>query len=283
MRRHITGIDHCIVLVRDLDQARASYERLGFTVAPRGLHSATQGTANHTIMLKEDYFELLGVLNPTANSAKWIDFLAGREGLAAVALRTDDAAGAAAELREGGIEASEPASFSRPVDLPDGGKSAAAFVTTHLPAESVPGLRLFCCQHLTREVTWLPSLTSHANTAYAIDHLLVVSAQPAAEAAALGRVFGTMPTTDGEGAVAVATGSAPVVFVGPEGLAARHRAADLAGAPEAGLAVLALKVRDIAAAAECLRRGKVGFTTTKGVLTVPPRETHGVVLAFRAM
>src|SRR5205814_1931693 len=151
--------------------------------APRGRHSAKMGTANHTIMLAADYFELLGVLEPTEMSRKWLQVLEAREGLSAVALRTDDAAAAAAELQAVGIAAGEAVSFARPVDMPDGSRSEAAFVTTYLPDEAAPPLWLFCCQHLSRHITWASALLRHENTAYAIDHLAVVTASPAVDAA----------------------------------------------------------------------------------------------------
>ena len=37
MLQHIGGIDHCVVLVRDLDKAAETFARAGFTVAPRGV------------------------------------------------------------------------------------------------------------------------------------------------------------------------------------------------------------------------------------------------------
>ncbi|MFD2856181.1 VOC family protein [Seohaeicola zhoushanensis] len=60
MTHPVKGIDHCFALVDDLDDAAAQYGALGFTLSPRGMHSAAKGTANHTIMFPEDYFELLG-------------------------------------------------------------------------------------------------------------------------------------------------------------------------------------------------------------------------------
>ncbi|MCA3314921.1 MAG: VOC family protein, partial [Roseomonas sp.] len=65
MLQHVGGIDHCVVLVRDLDKAAETFARAGFTVAPRGVHSAHMGTGNNCVMLEKDYFEILGVLNPT--------------------------------------------------------------------------------------------------------------------------------------------------------------------------------------------------------------------------
>jgi len=67
----ISGIDHLLVVVSDLDRAAATYRRLGFTLSPRAVHSAHMGTANHTIMLERDYFELLGVLAPTEANVQW--------------------------------------------------------------------------------------------------------------------------------------------------------------------------------------------------------------------
>ena len=66
----ISGLDHALVLVEDLDRARDRFAALGFTLSPRGLHSAQRGTANHTIMLEGAYIELLGVLTPTPLNAE---------------------------------------------------------------------------------------------------------------------------------------------------------------------------------------------------------------------
>ena len=58
--RHILGADHVVIAVRDLDAAAAQWRRLGFTLSPRGTHSPLLGTGNYTIMLEDDYLELLG-------------------------------------------------------------------------------------------------------------------------------------------------------------------------------------------------------------------------------
>ncbi|MFQ5533923.1 MAG: VOC family protein, partial [Sphingomonadales bacterium] len=56
MAHGITGIDHAIVLASDLEQARETYRRLGFTLTPRGRHSGSP-TDNYRVMFKHDYFE----------------------------------------------------------------------------------------------------------------------------------------------------------------------------------------------------------------------------------
>src|SRR5512146_3139978 len=123
MRRAITGIDHVVIAVRDLDRAQETYTRLGVTLTPRGFH--TLGSANHCIMFGADYVELLALPLQHPAMRYYADFLARGEGLAAVALASADADAAYAELAAHGIEADAPLDFSRPVRLPEGERDAA--------------------------------------------------------------------------------------------------------------------------------------------------------------
>src|SRR3546814_18189475 len=61
----LQGLDHVVIMVRDLSIGAQRWRDLGFTVSPRGTHSAHLGTGNHTIMFDDDYLELLGVLAET--------------------------------------------------------------------------------------------------------------------------------------------------------------------------------------------------------------------------
>ncbi len=69
MTHPVKGVDHVFLLVKDLDRSRDAYARLGFTISPRGMHSAHKGAANHTIMFPHDYFELLGLIAETPGNA----------------------------------------------------------------------------------------------------------------------------------------------------------------------------------------------------------------------
>ena len=169
----ISGIDHIVIAVTDLDRAQRAYERLGFTLSPRARHSAVMGTANHTIMLQRDYFELLAVLTPTERNQRWRDALAGGEGIAGLALAPASAAAAKQAWQEQGFAPGELVSFSRPVDRPDGSRMEARFEIVTLPKGSVPGASVFACDQLTRDAVWLPELMRHANTATAIRRLVV--------------------------------------------------------------------------------------------------------------
>jgi hypothetical protein len=43
--KSIIGIDHAVIVVQDLDKAAENWRRLGFTLSPRGTHSAKIGRA----------------------------------------------------------------------------------------------------------------------------------------------------------------------------------------------------------------------------------------------
>ena len=280
MRRAITGIDHCIVLVRDLDAARRQFQRLGFTVSARGLHPPEHGTGNHTVMFEREYVELLGVVAPTPSNEHWRRKLADREGLSGLALQTPSADAAVAEMNADGVALTSPADFARPVVLPDGSHAQAAFRTTQFPQGIAPGFHLFCCEHRTRHTTWLPELLQHANGTLALSHVLAASDNPAADAAIVGRLFASEPTTTGDGAYAVDTGNSTIRFETASGLAARYAGADLGGLNASGLVGVVVRTRSMADAEAALARGGAAHTRTPGGIAVTPRDACGVLLLF---
>ncbi|HSB98447.1 MAG TPA: VOC family protein, partial [Burkholderiaceae bacterium] len=135
MRRHLQGIDHAVVLVRDLDKARDAYARMGFMLTPRGYH--TLGSQNHCLMFGRDYLELLAVPKSHPATQQYSDFLAKGEGLGAVALATDDAGALQTGLAADGIVAEAPLDFARPV----GNLGDARFRIVQLPPDASPGCR----------------------------------------------------------------------------------------------------------------------------------------------
>ena len=136
--QHVSGIDHCVLLVRDLDAAERAMARLGFRPTPRGYHSAHMGTANATVVFRDGtYFETLGVVAETAYNEATRAELAQREGLYGIALKTDDARGAAAEFAAAGLGPPEAVDFVRPVELP-GGPQDAAFTVARTHPNTFP-------------------------------------------------------------------------------------------------------------------------------------------------
>ena len=239
---NIGGIDHAVILVDDLERARDTYTRLGFTLTPRGKHSL--GSENHCIMFERDYLELMALpAKPPPALQYFADFLSNGEGVGALALATDDAAAAYAELTQAGIGAEAPLALSRPV----GNLGEARFTLVQLPPTQTPGFRSFLCQHHTREIVWRPEYQRHALGAQGLDAVFVSAPDPALYAALFGRL--------------------PVEFL---------------RAPVAAVTALRIRVADRARAAEVMRRGGFSpAALADGSLAVAAGEAHGVALSFR--
>ena len=273
-----------MVVVRDLAASAHRWQEFGFTVAPLGGHPPHMGTANHTIMLGEDYIELLGVLGPTEHNVRARDLLAKRgEGIERAALTTTDAAASVAELKARGIAATGPMDFSRPVDLPTGQKSAASFRTFIWPPEEQrAGMRIFGCEHLTSETVWIPQLTRHANTAQRIDRIEILCRDPKATATHMSGLVGRSTQAMDDGAIRMSSGAkrADFVFLDRATLERRHAGVPLANLPDEGCVTLAIWVADLAKAKNAI--GARAAAATAQAVKVAPAEANGVILEFNA-
>ncbi|OAF03654.1 hypothetical protein AYJ54_03870 [Bradyrhizobium centrolobii] len=281
--KNVVGVDHAVVMVKDLDKAAENYRQLGFTVSPRGTHSAHMGTGNYTIMFDPDYMELLGVLAPTEHNAPARAFLEKRgEGIERIAFTAVDSSAGAEEIRARGLTPIGPTDFERPVTLPNGTVSAAKFRTFMWPTEEAPGgVRIFACQHKTRETVWIPELMTHANGAKRIQQVLIATPEPAKEAAHLSRLIDREPKTEADGAVAVPSGGdrADFVYLTLDQLGGRYPGVPLAGLSERGGAALVLASSDLAETEKAL--GSAGVRSGSAIC-VPPARANGTLLAFIA-
>jgi len=280
--KNVIGIDHAVIMVRDLDKAAENWKRLGFTISPRGTHSAHMGSGNYTIMLDPDYMELLGVLVETEHNAPARAFLAKRgEGIERIAFTAVDSAAGAEEIRARGFAPVGPIDFERPVTMPDGSLSSAKFRVFQWPVAEAPGgVRIFACQHKTRETVWIPELMKHANGAKRLRQVLIVSPEPSKDAAHLARMIDRESRAEPDGAVAVPSGSdrADFVFLTRDQLGRRYPGVSLAGMPERGGAGLVI-ASDLAAAEKAF--GSAGVRSGSAVCVVPA-AANGTLLAFIA-
>jgi hypothetical protein len=277
--KHILGLDHVVVTVRDLDAGAEGWRRLGFTVSPRGTHSPTLGTGNYTIMFGEDYLELLGILTETEQNAPTRNFLRDREGIERTAFTTDDAAAGAAELESQGLVPLGPVHFGRPVDLPGGGVGEAKFNVFRWPLDQNPGgMRIFACQHLTRDTVWIPELQRHANGATRIVRVEVLAADPKSAAAHLSRLIDEPAREDGTAWIVPTGGErADILFYDDAEFARRYPDAVRQGATSGGAAAVVLAASDPKAAAKAL--GSLGVAHD-GSVSAPAHTANGVIVSF---
>ena len=198
MKHGLTGLDHPVIGVRDLDAARVAWERLGFVVPPRGRHPQW-GTANWCILFPDNYLELRGVLDPTPAPAvrELLDFLARREGLMGVALGTTGARATRESLAAAGLRPGPVKPLTRDFELPSG-TVPVSFELCFLPREEVPGLmHLVICGHLTPERLRRPEWLRHPNGARSVEALVAVAPAPDTAAVAWSRLFEEVTSVPG--------------------------------------------------------------------------------------
>jgi len=279
MARQIAGIDHAIVGVRDLDQARASYERLGFRATPRGRHVGW-GTANYCLMMESGYLELLGIVDPAQFTNDLDRFLAEREGLLALALRSEDAAATHEAWQAAGLAPAAVAALGRRLE-PD---TELRFENVMLTTEATGGVPLFACAPLTPGPMRRPEWLAHPNGAQGIASVTVAVEDPGACYEPMAQVFGSVCLTETDDTLAVHTGRGVLLFVTPDDLDMLHPEMEpLATTGEPALAALSLTVRDPAATAAWLDEHDVPFRRDSGgTIGVAPEHSHGVMLEFVA-
>lgn len=85
----LTGIDHIVIVVKDLEFAGAAFEAAGFTVTPGGSHPT--GTHNSLIPFADgSYLELIAIEQPeVAKDHPWFKKMAGKEGFVTFAVGAD--------------------------------------------------------------------------------------------------------------------------------------------------------------------------------------------------
>jgi catechol 2,3-dioxygenase-like lactoylglutathione lyase family enzyme len=279
MRQHLTGIDHVVVVVRDLDAARDTFERMGFTVTPRGHH--TLGSQNHCVMFGHDYIELLTSPegNPHPSRQYYTEFARTGEGLAGVALKSANAKGAYSEALWAGFQPSDPVEFSRPVELPEGQRDAR-FRVVQLKPGSTPGGRVFVCEHLTRDAVWRPGFERHANGATGLAAVAIECTDVPRTANAYERLFDAKAKPIAEGLL-VETGDTPLAFVTSQSLARRLPDLWISARPAPLMAALFVRVADRDAAERALKAG--GLEPKRmpdGSVALGADVAHGVALVF---
>ncbi|HUF93978.1 MAG TPA: VOC family protein [Candidatus Limnocylindria bacterium] len=113
----LTGIDHLVIAVDDLEAARASYTALGFTVVEGGRHTGI-GTYNALIAFQDGaYLELIAFYEPR-DDHRWFAPLQKGQGLVDFCLQTDDLPADTLALRRAGVDIGEPEHRNR--KRPDG-------------------------------------------------------------------------------------------------------------------------------------------------------------------
>ena len=167
----IENIDHPVIAARDLDAARITYEKLGFTIPPRGSH-VEWGTGNLCIMFPDDYLELRGIIDPSRFTMHLDEHLATfGEGLMGVAFGTHDVEESYAQAMERGISTGEMRSLTRNFEHPEGWTQPSFKLFAPAAADIVGLMHVVIIEHLTPELIRRPEFLQHPNGCVGVDSM----------------------------------------------------------------------------------------------------------------
>jgi catechol 2,3-dioxygenase-like lactoylglutathione lyase family enzyme len=276
----ITGLDHYIIRVNDLEGATDDYRKLGFALALPGRHHT--GTRNQTLILDANYLELLFVPPEQKAASRFHRFADSYEGPVAVALQTGDSGAVHADLQAVGVNAEPPVSGGRPVLLPEGAADAA-WKNTQFP-DGMPAVpSFFTCGHLTRELVYRAQWQDHPNGARRISALLAVHPDPAALQADYERLFGRISVALHGDRLEIRRGTLRLHILAPAAFSRLYAEVPVPpGLDDIWFAGSIIEVRDLAVTRQVLKDHERAWRTTEtGDVVLPPAATRGTLIVFR--
>ena len=271
----VPTLDHVVVNVRDrIDEGLEAYQRLGFTMTPRGYH--TLGSMNHLAILGTEYLELIAARPGETRRA---EILASPFGLNGLVFGTDDSAAVYSALHEAKVPVEPPLEFSRPVELPDGSTRDATFRTVRLTPGTVPAGRIYFCHHFTRDLVWRDEWRHHANGAIGVTRAVIAARDPSALGGLFSRMFGGHAVREVANGCSLAVGLSRFEVLTIEEVARQFgdAAPDSDGRDEY-MAALTLRTRSLDVAAGAIAGGRRDADR----IVVPASQAFGVTLEFRA-
>ncbi|WP_164940891.1 VOC family protein [Bradyrhizobium zhanjiangense] len=162
------GIDHLVIMFKELEPAIAAYRDLGFTVVPGGEHPA--GTHNALIAFADgSELELIAFKRPN-DQHRWWDVAQAGGGFIDFCVVSDDVAADIRAFRDAGAKVNDPVPGGRV--RTDGVK--LSWVTASAPKPFMFQVPFFIQDHTPREER-IPKQKNHANGVAGIASITVAT------------------------------------------------------------------------------------------------------------
>jgi Glyoxalase-like domain len=284
------GLEHPLVVSHNLDVLAERYRAMGFAPTHKGHHP--WGTGTQLVLFPDSFIELMGIEDrslidvPSAGGFRFGRFIAGqldrREGIAMIALHSDDAKADLAMVTARGVRNDGLVDFRREVVLPDGTKDAAVVTLAMLIDRDQPQLSHFICQQHRPEFVWVPAWMQHPNGADAILRVVYAVAEPDAVRQRFAGLWGEAALLERKGGYSVTTPGGEVLVL--DHASAQERLAPVpmpAGWRDAPCAVaITLRAPDLELVHRVMLRNGLSHQRLDGLVRVPPTHAGNVVLEF---
>lgn len=284
------GIDHLVLSVHDLEDARARYGAMGFTLTPEARHPF--GTGNSLVQLDGCFLEIVIIADPalippmTEERFSFAEFNRGflddGEGFSMLVLDSEDARADQARYTEAGLHTYEPFDFQRKARLPSGEDVTVGFSIAFVTHPDMARAAFFTCQQHAPEHFWKPEYQTHRNGAKTIGDVYMVAQEPDRYADLIGAYSGATPRRTAAGEISAQTSRGSIQLLSPD---AWKRHFPAAFAPDLGhgprFAGYSIVVDDVDVAAQCLREGRITKLRDGDRIVVAPGDAFGSMIVFR--
>lgn len=286
------ALDHLVLPVHALDEARARLTRLGFTVAADARHPF--GTENACVFFADNtYLEPLGVASREECEAAAVAgnafvardqafrFRSGGEGLSAIVVASSDAAADHARFCNLGISGGDMVTFERPIRLPDGRETTAAFRLAFAADLRSPDFFLFACERVNPLPADRGALERHDNAVTGIAAVVLSEENPSDFQYLLEEVVNQREIEAHSFGITVPSANARIKVLTPEGLSAFFGlSGQQNGRGLKGRAVV-FGTADLGVTEKLLAANCVGYTRRGDRLIVPHEQGQGVHFVFQ--
>ncbi len=279
----IETIDHPVIAANDLDAARATFGRLGFTVPPRGSH-VEWGTGNLCIMFPDDYLEVRGIID-AERFTMYLDEHLERygEGLMGVAFGTSDVAASRALAIRNGVDAGELKTLTRNFEHPEGWTQPSFALYAPAQADIAEMMHVVVLEHRTPELIRAPHFLEHPNGCVGVNGIAGIVYDVGACAGRVRQLLGDDAVRmNAAGLRAVVPTGQYLDFLVPEAFVTRYgRLPFFDDGHTPRLAAISLRVADLDAAADALEERELQYDRpSANVLRVSADDACGTLLEF---
>jgi hypothetical protein len=284
-------LDHLVLPTVNINLARERLGKLGFIVAPDARHPF--GTENACVFLADGtYLEPLGIASredceTTAREGNAFTardqayrFRLGDDGFSAMVFGTDDANADDARFHENAISGGNMLQFARPVRMPDGSESTAAFSLAFAADLRSPDFYTFCCERKNPLPSDRSALERHANGVLGISEVVLSSSRPAAFRSFLELSSAGAKTAEVSFGINVQTPNVRICVMNSQGMQAFF---DLdVPTQEAGLSgrAIVFNTSDLSVTASHLAANGVTYTRKGNRILVKAAPGQGALFAF---
>ena len=284
-------IDHCVLVAERLPHARDRYRRMGFTVAPDGVHPF--GTHNANMYFRDGpMIETLAIADP-AQYAEAIEngntFVRndaafrrahGDDGFSHIVATSTDAGKDHADFLKRGVSGGDLVSFSRKFEQPDGTRDTLAVKLAFATHPKAAYGTFFVCEEVVAPRIDRSSLLDHENGALGAKQAISCSSAPSTYGDFYRALFGSTDVIVRDQTVDCVVPNGRVTIVTPEGLSREYGVGQRRVGADLLHRGLIFGVHDLSRTEALFARNQVSYKLHNDRLIVPPASELGFFFGF---